>query len=439
MLTLSGCGTSKSEPGAKAGGAAGASAAGGSGGAGSKQGGARKFPVRVATVETRPVQYEIQAVGKLVEENRYDVPAQVEGVAQDVSFNEGDRVTTGQQLCRIDYQRYELLAMRAKSDSEQKRAAVDKAAAGLADAVRETSTTAAQAKLALDLAESEYTRRTAQGSGQFTSAEEKKQYESRYLVAQTAFKNAIASAQTKTALAEAELGEAKTALASAMAAQAIAEDDLLKAVIRAPIAGTIQQRLVTNGQFLKSGTTTAMMLQTDPMRLKFTVPESRTANLTRNMDVKFNVPALPNQVFDARVYDVGATADPVTREVTCWARVPNPAGALRSGYFASVKIVQESKKSSMVVPLASVLPTEAGMVSYIVQDGIAVRKKVQTGLQVSGDAIEVLDGLEPGQQLVVEGMESLQDNVPVQVLPTADRKGVRISEETKSTISKEKS
>lgn len=409
------------------------------GGSGQKGGGTRKFSVRTATVGTRPVQYEIQAVGNLMEENRYEVPARVAGVAQDVGFSEGDRVTTGQQLCRIDYDRYLLLAKRSESDAEQKRSAVGKAEAGLADAVRESSATATKAKLDLDLTESEYKRRVAQGTTNFTSAEERKQYESKYLQAQTSYHDALASAQTKTALAQADLAEARTALASAVAALAIAQDDLKNAVIRAPIAGTVQQRMVTNGQYLVPGTTTAMMIQTDPLRLKFTVAESRSANLTRNMKVRFGVPAIPGKTFEATVYDIGAMADPETREVQCWAHVPNPDGELRAGYFTSVRIVQESKSSAIVVPLASVLPTEAGMVSFIVQDGIAVRKPVQTGLQVSGDAIEILDGLEPGQQLAVEGMESLQDNVPVQVIPDRVRTPLANAEKADTTNSKERS
>lgn len=424
-VALTGCNrgdeAAKPSGGAAAAGAAGGSGGGAAAGGGGKPGGSRKFPVRTAPVSTAPVEYEIKAVGALVEENRYNVPAQVAGVAQDVSFTEGDHVTTGQQLCRVDFDRYSLLAQRARSDADQRRAAVASAEAELADVVRESSATVAKAKLDLELAESEFRRRTAQGTSNFTSAEERKQFESRFLQAQTAYRDSLASAQTKTALEQAQYGEARTAMASAVAALAIAEQDLKNATVRAPISGTIQQRLVTNGQYLMPGTTTAMMVQTDPLRLRFSVPESRSANLTRNMKIKFGVPALPSRTFEAIVYDIGELTDPATREVTCWARVPNPEEVLRAGYFASVRIVQESRASAIVVPLASVLPTEAGMVSYIIQDNIAVRKKVKTGLQVSGDAIEIVDGLEPGQQLVVEGMETLQDNSPVNVLPAGPK------------------
>src|SRR5687768_12195931 len=81
-----------------AGGGAGGAAGGGAAGGGAGKAPARKFAVRTAPVETKPVVYEIQAVGNLVEENKFEIPARVAGVAEGVTFSEGDEVTTGQEL-----------------------------------------------------------------------------------------------------------------------------------------------------------------------------------------------------------------------------------------------------------------------------------------------------------------------------------------------------
>lgn len=427
LLALSGCGqdakgSTGKNPGAS-GGKPGGSQRGG--------GGPRKFMVRTEPVRTRPVQYAIEAVGTLVEENRYEIPARVTGAVENVAFSEGDRVTTGQVLCEIDPTRYRLLAEQAKSMVFEKEASVRKAEAALADAIRETSTTIETARVDLELAESEYRRRAALAPGAVITAEDKKTYEARFRRAQTAYRDAVAAARTRVALAEAALAEERTALATARASLALAEDNLANSVVRAPIAGTIQRRSVTNGQYLTPGTEVALMVQTDPLRLRFTVPESRAAALSRSMDVKFTVPALPNEDFRAQVYDVGAITDPETREIQSWARIANPDGRLRPGYFASVSIATDTNENSIVIPLGAVLPTEEGMVVYVVEDGIAVRKRVQTGLQVTGDAIEILNGLEPGEQLVVEGMASLQNNVPVTVVNAPENR-MRIGEDETS-------
>src|SRR5262249_48599449 len=151
----------------------------------------------------------------------------------------------------------------------------------------------------------------------------------------------------------------------------VAQDDLEKAVIRAPISGVVQLRSVTEGQYLTPGTVVAMMIQTDPLRLSFTVPESKAAQLSKDMDANFKVPAYADRRFSANVYQIASMADPQTREVQCWARVPNADGVLRAGYFADVRLAAQSNNAAVVVPLASVLPTEYGNVAYVVQDGIA--------------------------------------------------------------------
>jgi RND family efflux transporter MFP subunit len=377
--------------------------------------GQRKFAVRTTTVTTQLVNYEIETVGSLVEENLYKVPAQVSGIAQQVHFSEGDSVTTGQELCRIDYDRYRLIFEKARNAVAESEAAVNKAAADLADTERKTSSTIEMSRVDLELAQSEFRRTNKLTQAQFASTEERETDESKFKRAAVTFDDARAAAQTQVALFRAALNEKRAALDADRAALALAEKDLSNAIVPAPIAGVIQQRMVTDGQYLTPGTVVAIMVQTDPLRLRFTVPESKSAVLSSDMNVQFTVPAYPGRQFQARIYSVGATADAESREVTCWARVGNAGNELRPGYFAKVRIVVQSKADAIVIPLGSVVPTEAGTVCYVVRDGTAMRKRIQTGIQVTGDAIEILSGLEVGEQLATDGVNSLQDKVPVQV------------------------
>lgn len=416
----------------KAGASAGAGGgAGGPGGPGGGPRGPRKFPVRVETVATHPVSYSIEAVGELVEENRFQIPAEIEGVAEKVTFSEGDQVTTGQELARINYSRVALKLEQAKSAVIEQEATVRKLEAELADAQRKTSTTIETSKLDYEQAQREYERTRRLKQGQLVSAEERETAEAKFLKAQAVYKDALGAAQTLVALAVAAVNEGRAALAAQRSELKIAEDELQKAIVRAPIAGTIQSRSITNGQYLKVGDTVGMMVQTDPVRLRFSVPESRAARLAEDMKLKFRVSAFPDKEFKADVYEVGKTSDPETHEVVCWARVSNPQGILRPGYFAKAQITAETRESAVVVPLGAVLPSEAGFVAFTVSDGTAVRKRVQTGLTITGDSIEIIKGLDPGEQLVVEGADSLQDGVLVQVV-----EGINRPPDDKSEIAK---
>lgn len=424
-LMLSGCGDKKDAP-----------AAGGKASAGKSE--RRKaFDVRVQPVETRRVTYEIQAVGTLMEENRYQIPARLAGVADNVSFAEGDAVTTGQELCRVDYSRNELEVKQARSAVAEREAALQRAMASVTNVERETSTALTTARLNLELAQSEFKRRADRGANAFTSPEEREQFEAKYRQAQTTYRDAANAATTQVDLAVAQAREAQAALETARAQLALVQDNLERSVVKAPMAGVIQQRSVVEGQFVKQGDPVALMVQSDPLRLKFTVPESRASRLQKDMKLSFSVPAYSNRDFLGDVYDIGAFADQETREVICWARVDNRDGLLKPGFFAHVELQVESRDQAMVVPLAAVLPTEAGMTAYVIEDGVAQRRAVKTGLQVTGDAIEVLDGLAPGEQLVVEGMSALQDGVPVNVLSPAAEIQItdQVASETKKTTS----
>lgn len=425
LALLAGCGDKKGAP-----------AADGKAQAGKSE--RRKaFDVRVHPVETRRVTYEIQAVGSLIEENRFQIPARLAGVADNVRFAEGDAVTTGQELCRIDYSRNELEVKQAQSAVSEREAALQRALAAVANVERETSTAVTTARLNLELSQSEFKRRADRGANAFTSPEEREQFEAKYRQAQTAYRDAANAATTQVDLTVAQAREAQAALETARAQLALVQDNLERSIVKAPMAGVIQQRSVVEGQFVKQGDPVALMVQSDPLRLRFTVPESRASRLEKDMQLSFTVPAYANRDFHGDVYDIGAFADQETREVICWARVDNRDGLLKPGFFAHVELQVESREQAMVVPLAAVLPTEAGMTAYVIEDGIAQRRAVQTGLQVTGDAIEVLDGLAPGEQLVVEGMSALQDGVPVNVLSPATEVQItdQVASETKKTSS----
>lgn len=395
----------------------------------------KAFDVRTTTVTTRKVTYEVEAVGSLVEENRFDIPARLAGVAQHVNFAEGDSVTTGAELCRIDYDRFNLQVKQAESELSEKEAAAQRALASVADVERSTSAALETARVNLDLAQSEFKRRADRGANAFTSPEERDQFEAKFRQAQTAYRDAVNAASTQVALAAAQAREAQAAYNTAQAMLALAKDNLQRSIVKSPMAGVIQKRNVVEGQFVDQGDTVALMVQSDPLRLRFTVPESRVSRLSKNMNLTFTVPAYANRHFGGSVYDIGAFADPDTREIICWAHVDNHEASLKPGFFAHVDLKVDSKSDAIVVPLTAVLPSEMGMTAYVVQDGQAHRRVVKTGLNVTGDAVEILEGLEAGEQLVVEGMNALQDGVPVKVLPPVGPI-MKLSDEVVSSSSK---
>jgi multidrug efflux system membrane fusion protein len=319
--------------------------------------------VRVAPVAVRDVVYEIKALGSLEAQDMVQVTAQVEGVASEVNFHEGDRVTPRTVLLRIDPARYRLEAERAR------------AALGQAEAERVR-------------AEADLQRREALANSQLLSAEE------------------LTRSQSDSARLTA-------AVEVARAQAGIAQQNLQRSEVRAPIAGVINTRSIDTGAFVRTGTVLGTIVDTSRIRLRFKVSETESLAARDGGEVAFRVAALGPREFAARIYHVSRIADTATRQVEVLAWVKD-ASDLKPGFFAEVILSGERRANADVIPARAVQASEQGFVTYAVQDGLARLRPIQLGLRTGTGIVEILSGLKPGEIVVTEGSDRLADGVPVE-------------------------
>jgi multidrug efflux system membrane fusion protein len=340
----------------------------GSQGAPAKKPNAPGLRVRAAAVERQDVVYRIRALGSLQPDEVVQVTAEVEGPVRDVVFNEGLRVTPETLLARIDPQRYRLEAQRAEAN------------------VRKAQADRAQA-------EAELARREQLGREQLVSAEE------------------LNRAKQE---AERMIGDAD----AARAARDIAVENQRRSEVRSSRAGIVNTKTVETGQFVKSGQVLATIVDASRLRLRFMVSETESLRARTGQEVAFRVAPLGDQSFKAKIYHVGAVADPQTRQVEVLAWVSNP-GPLKPGFFAEVELASETHKDALVVPRTAVQPSEKGFVAYVVEDGKARLRTIQRGLETESGLVEVVSGLALGDSVVIEGSDRLADGVAVQVAAAA--------------------
>jgi len=131
--------------------------------------------------------------------------------------------------------------------------------------------------------------------------------------------------------------------------------------------------------------------------------------------VSFSVRPLPGRTFQAELLHMSPQANPQTRTVECLALVENPDALLKPGFFATVRAVVAMHQKAVVVPDSAVLPTERGFVAFVVVDGKARQRRVLPGLFVREGVVEVLEGLSPGDSLVVTGAGALREGTEVGV------------------------
>ncbi|HQR44802.1 MAG TPA: efflux RND transporter periplasmic adaptor subunit [Thermoanaerobaculia bacterium] len=338
-------------------------ACGGTGGADAKKGkGGRGLAVRTASVAARDVVYRVQALGSLEPEEFLQITAEVSGAVKEVLFNAGDDVTAETVLVRIDPDRYRLEAERAAASHRR----------AVADWKR---------------AESDLARREA-----------------------LAKERLVADEELIRARQEAERLAADAA--SAQAASAIAQQNLERSSVRAPRRGKVNTRTVDPGQFVQTGNLLATLVDLHRLRLRFKVSEAESLKATVGQSVTFRVASLGSAAFTARVYHVGGTADPATRQVEILAWVDNP-GVLKPGFFAEVTLSTGNQKGALVVAESAVQASERGFVVYAVEGGRATARPVKIGLRTGDGSVEILSGLAAGETIVTEGSDRLTEGMAV--------------------------
>jgi len=175
--------------------------------------------------------------------------------------------------------------------------------------------------------------------------------------------------------------------------------------MRAPIAGTIVDRKIGPGQYVKPDMPDPLFMISDLTTLWVLVDvfESDVAAIHLNMPVEVAVSAYPNRMFPARISFISPTVDPTTRTVRVRCLVPNPNGLLKPDMFATIKIASAGQQDVPIVPASAVVVEGNDSLVFVVDGtGRFRRRNVQVGREVEGGLI-VDSGLQPGEVIATRG------------------------------------
>jgi len=210
----------------------------------------------------------------------------------------------------------------------------------------------------------------------------------------------------------------------AQAALGIAQQNLQRAEVRPQVSGVINTRTVDTGQFVRTGTVLATIVDSSRLRLRFKVSEGESLRANVGGSVTFRVAPLGPRDFTAQIYHVGRIADTTTRQVEVLAWVDS-MGELKPGFFAEVTLAGEERKSALVIPEGAIQASERGFVTYVVEGGTAKLRPIQQGLRTGTGLVEILSGLKPGETVVTEGSDRLADGIPIEVVTGAEPRAAR--------------
>ena len=308
-------------------------------------------PVTVARVSVRPSARLVNFVGTLYGNEEVMLSSQVEGQIRALSADLGDQVLAGQLLAQIDDDQW-----RARLRETEAMLAKARADEARARQLRERNIVSAQ------------------------------EYESMKTHAD------VAQAQCDTLTVTID-----------------------HARVVSPITGAVAKRFVSAGEYVRPGSQLYSLVVEDPLKLRGDVPERFAHELQIGQAVQVRIDAYPDGVFNGRLARISPASNPQNRAVGVEAEVDNRDRRLKPGFFANAAVVTRTDDRALMVPQEA-LTTFAGVTRlFVIRDGTAHQRTVQTGTRGSGGMVEILEGIAPDDAVAISGLTKLSEGTAVAV------------------------
>ena len=359
--------------------------------------------VRAVQVQPEPIQRLVEVVGTLTGDREVTLSSEVTGRVIAIHADLGDRVSNDQVLVELDTTQYQLAVERQRAALAEVLAQIGVKEEG--DPLPELTGTSVVRRAAADAADAQasYERaKTLRAEGVF-SQQAYDSAEARYRTSQANYTAALEQARNLEAHAE-----------NLRAQLRIARKSLADAQLRAPFGGTVRERMVEVGQYVREQTPMLALASTNPLKLRAGIPERWFPYVQPGARVELTVEAYPGEKFSGGVTRVARAGVTETRSFSFEARVENPGDRLRPGLFAR-GLLRTSKSESVIrVPAAAVLSFYGVQKVYSIANGVIREKVVKLGDRL-GDTMEITDGLAPGDWIATTALARLREGVSVQI------------------------
>jgi len=200
----------------------------------------------------------------------------------------------------------------------------------------------------------------------------------------------------------------------------LAKINLRESTIVSPIDGIVTARHIDEGNLVGQGQRIVSLADIRTVKVLAAVPERYSPQICQGMPVKIAVDAFKDRVFETKVYCVYPALDEQTHTIRLEIRLQNDGLLLRPGMFARVKLILNRRDTAVVIARDVIL---GGKIDppyvFVAENGHARKRIVEIGL-TDGPRCEIVSGLKPGENLIVNGMHHLADGTAVEVVRLED-------------------
>ncbi len=342
--------------------------------------------------------------GSLAPDESSEVAAPLPGIVTEVLVDVGSVVQKGDVLVRIDRRDAAMRLTQATAATSQALARLGIKPGEPFNAQRVPEVRVAQQ--ALDLATTEATRAKALFEGGSASQSVWDQARVRLEQARGQYDTALNGAR-----------QAWSALQGAKASQELSAKAENDTDVRAPFSGIVTEKRISPGEFAQMGRVVAVLVQNDPLRLKFDVPEVDVGRVRIGAEVTITVAAFPGRTFKGTIQRLGGALKATARSLPVEAEVPNTDGLLRPGFFARIDVAIDAPPSdAIMVPTSAVGSSGSASRVFVIEGNRAVEHIVSVGRSFE-HLVEVRGSVEAGETIAIDHVDQLSDGARVAAKP----------------------
>ncbi|MDJ0598332.1 MAG: efflux RND transporter periplasmic adaptor subunit [Crocosphaera sp.] len=363
-------------------------------------------PVTVEVVKPQLLQDKVQYTGTIEPYQVVTVYPRVAGQLTNYSVYPGDRIIAGQTLAQISASELFTEVAEAQAETDTMRTALEVSKIEILE--HKNSIKQIEADLG-------YLNKKLDRFAMLVSEGAIAQDDYDVVESEVQSKQAMLSeAKVKIARLEAKVinDQAKVQQAKAKVATASVMSSYTQ--IEAPITGIVQERIVDPGMVVQPGMGILKIGDYSRIRLQANVAQHDATKIRIGTPIIAKIPGT-SFIINGQVSSIFPQSNSQTRTVTVEAVVNNPGGELRSGQFVEMELITQRQPNALTVPSSAVVTYEDNPAVWVVNGDTATRKLVTLGM-ISGDNIQILRGLQPGDAVITTGHHKLIENAVVTVI-----------------------
>lgn len=364
--------------------------------------GGQAVAVQTTAVQRMSVQRQVDLSGTLLSPDQAKISSEVAGIVREVPVQLGTEVKAGDVLVRLEPRELQLALERAESALRQVEAQLGITRTQDREPPPDEQIASVRQAIAnRDDARAAFARAQQLNSRGLLSQVDRDTADTRLKVTEANYQAAIDNARSL-----------KASLQDRRAAFELAQKKLSDAVVRAPVNGSVSERLVQPGEYIRENTAVASIVQVHPLKLKTAIQERHASLIKAGQTVEFNVEAFPGRTFAGKVAYVSPAVDQATRTFAVEALVDNVDRQLKPGFFAKGSVQTRVDAAVLAVP-EDAISTLAGVSTvYVIEDGKIRQQQVTLGTR-SGTLVEIVDGLKGTETLATSNLNQLATGVRI--------------------------